>query len=112
VQLGCNTYQGALQINWFSDPRLFEDDWYWLDESHAEFNTLVTGSPDAPPLIQPRLFPGFSYDHGYLVIPLWFLVFVAAGIAAAPWLSWSRRFSLRTLLIGMTVVAILLGLIL
>jgi hypothetical protein len=34
---------------------------------------------------------------------------VAAGLVAAPWVSWSRRFGLRTLFIGLTIVAIVLG---
>jgi hypothetical protein len=106
--VGCNTYQGTLQINW-GDPELFGGEWFWSDTSHAEFNALISGSPDAPPIIPPRLFPGFSYGHGYLSIPLWFLVFIATGITVAPWLSWSRRFSLRTLLIGMTAAAAILG---
>jgi hypothetical protein len=35
---------------------------------------------------------------------------LAAAAARAPWFPWSGRFSLRTLLIGMTVVAAALGL--
>ena len=34
-----------------------------------------------------------------------------AALAAAPWIRWSRRFSLRTLLIATTLVAVVLGLI-
>jgi hypothetical protein len=41
-------------------------------------------------------------------IPYWFVASLAAALAAAPWLEW--RFSLRTLLIVMTVLAIMLGL--
>jgi hypothetical protein len=41
--------------------------------------------------------------------PHWFLLLVAATVAAMPWTRW--RFSLRTLLIGMAVVAAGLGLI-
>jgi hypothetical protein len=43
--------------------------------------------------------------------PHWFLVLLAAALAIAPWikeLKW--RFSLRTLLLAMTLVAIVLGL--
>ena len=39
------------------------------------------------------------------IIPHWFPVFLAAAIGAAPWM----RFSLRTLLIAMTLVAVGLG---
>jgi hypothetical protein len=48
-----------------------------------------------------------------LDIPYWFMFLVATAIATSPWLRcWSMRFSLRTLLIGMTVVAVALGMIL
>jgi hypothetical protein len=42
-------------------------------------------------------------------IPLWLLVLPVLSLAAAPWLRWSTRFSLRTLLIATTLVAIILG---
>jgi hypothetical protein len=46
------------------------------------------------------------------VVPYWFLVLAAALWAAIPWLPWwSSRFSLRTLLIATTLVAVLLGLV-
>jgi hypothetical protein len=46
-----------------------------------------------------------------LLIPLWFPPLVVLAIAALPFIRWSNRFSLRTLLIAMTLVAIALGLI-
>jgi hypothetical protein len=39
------------------------------------------------------------------------LLLVLGTIAVAPWLSWRSRFSLRTLLIGTTLVAIGLGIV-
>jgi len=50
-----------------------------------------------------RLSGGFSIG-----IPFWFLIPLNIVAAAAPWLRW--RFSLRTLLIVTTLVALLLGL--
>jgi hypothetical protein len=44
-----------------------------------------------------------------IILPHWFLVAITATCAVAPWLKWSRQFSLRTLLIGMTLVAAVLG---
>jgi hypothetical protein len=44
-----------------------------------------------------------------IFIPYWFPVLILAAMAAFPWIRWSKRFSLRTLLIAMTVVAALLG---
>jgi hypothetical protein len=42
-------------------------------------------------------------------LPYWFLVFLSATTAVIPWLSWSNRISLRTLLIATTLVAVGLG---
>jgi hypothetical protein len=44
-----------------------------------------------------------------LIVPYWIPVLSAAMIAAAPWFRW--RFSLRTLLVAMTVVAVVIGVI-
>ncbi len=56
---------------------------------------------------------GFRVGDGVLrseiVVPHWFLVLLSAAFAAAPWIRWSNRFSLRALLIGTTIVAVLLG---
>jgi hypothetical protein len=48
----------------------------------------------------------------FVAAPHWFLMSVAVALSATPWIKWSKRFSLRTLLIGMTVFAILLALVL
>jgi hypothetical protein len=46
------------------------------------------------------------------IIPFWLPTVLAVASSAAPWLPWwSKRFSLRTLLIVMTLVALVLGLI-
>jgi hypothetical protein len=49
-------------------------------------------------------FSGFS-------IAYWLLIPVAMIVAAIPWLPWSTRFSLRTLLIATTLVAVGLGIV-
>jgi hypothetical protein len=41
--------------------------------------------------------------------PHWFAILALAAVAATPWLRW--RFSLRTLLIATTLIAVVLGLI-
>ncbi len=46
-----------------------------------------------------------------LVIADWLPTLLFATLAAVPWLPWSNRFSLRTLLIATTLVAVVLGLI-
>jgi hypothetical protein len=40
-----------------------------------------------------------------------FVLVIAATLATIPWIRWSSRFSLRTLLIATTLVAVVLGLI-
>jgi hypothetical protein len=45
----------------------------------------------------------------YITTPHWFVVALLAASTAIPWLRW--RFSLRTLLIAMTLVAVVLGLV-
>jgi hypothetical protein len=41
--------------------------------------------------------------------PHWCPVLAVAAMAAFPWIRWSKQFSLRTLLIGMALVAMGLG---
>ena len=51
-------------------------------------------------------------EFGYLiaVVPYWFLCAIPATLAVIPWIPWSRRFSIRTMLIITTLLAILCGL--
>ena len=44
-------------------------------------------------------------------IPLWLLVAFGSQLAAAPWIPLRKSFSLRTMLIATTLVAVVLGLI-
>jgi hypothetical protein len=39
-------------------------------------------------------------------IPYWLTIFLAAAVASLPFIPWSRRFSLRTILIATTLVAV------
>ena len=56
---------------------------------------------------------GYRFDvNGRRIrFPHWFLVALSATFAAVPWIGWSRRFSLRTLLIVTALFAVALGLI-
>jgi hypothetical protein len=44
-----------------------------------------------------------------LCVPYWFLVPLTAGLAVALWGKWALRFSLKTLLIATTLLAVVLG---
>ena len=45
------------------------------------------------------------------IVPYWFPVAILASLAAVPWIRWSKRFSLRTLLIATTLVAVGFGIV-
>jgi hypothetical protein len=67
--------------------------------------------PSKPPN---RFLLGISYpppSYVTLCVPYWLLVLLSTLLAAVPWLPWSKRFSLRTLLIATTLVAVVLGLV-
>jgi hypothetical protein len=49
-------------------------------------------------------------EESILFVPAWFLVSLVAATTALPWRPWRWRFSLRTLLIATTLVAVVLGL--
>ena len=52
---------------------------------------------------------GFYFNDATIIAPTWFWCLMAAPLAVLPWLQWSNRFSLRTLLIATTLVAVVLG---
>jgi hypothetical protein len=54
-----------------------------------------------------------SWDRYGLVaiIPIWFPVMIASIVAVAPWIKYRPRFSLRTLLIATTLIAVVLGVV-
>jgi hypothetical protein len=56
---------------------------------------------------------GFFYysepQSSQIHVPFWFLALAIITTGAAPWIRWSRQFTLRTLLIGLTVTAVALG---
>ncbi len=63
-----------------------------------------------------RVWGGFLYAHKSsntgIIIPYWFLIPVALCLSAIPWIPQLRfRFSLLTLLIATTLVAVVLGLV-
>jgi hypothetical protein len=60
--------------------------------------------------LRERGIPKFELGRGVLLVPYWSLSGLAAFLAAFPWLPF-KRFSLRTLLIATTLVALVLGLI-
>jgi hypothetical protein len=62
-----------------------------------------------------RAAPSWHYGSSrfgtYITFPIWFAVIIFAAFGVTPWVRWGRRFSLRTLLIATTIIAVVLGLI-
>ena len=81
-------------------PLILEaDDWWSVQQ--------LRGSP----AYSSRVLGYFGYGGGVVALPYWFAVLLAVTLAVAPWvrqLNW--RFSVRTLLITTTLVAVVLGL--
>jgi hypothetical protein len=72
-----------------------EPDW-WAPEPWYEDNLGFAIVLDSPP-----------WDM--IVMPHWFLLLVAASLGGVPWIRCVRRFSLRTLLIATSLVAVVLA---
>jgi hypothetical protein len=78
--------------------------------NHESFDANI-GHP-GPPITSESAW-GFSYrdNNLYARLPHWFVALVTATMASAPWIRLSWRYSLRTLLVAMTLVAVGLGMI-
>jgi hypothetical protein len=63
----------------------------------------------SPPLPGQRIIRAFSTKQNEFVVPFWAASLIAATLGAFPWIH--SRFSLRTLLIATTLVALVLGII-
>jgi hypothetical protein len=78
--------------------------WQVLTQDSPDTNLLPIGGIE-------ESWAGFLFllgeDAVFVVVPYWFLVPLAIAFVAVPWVSW--RFSLRTLLMALAVVALLLG---
>jgi hypothetical protein len=81
---------------------------FWDSGSTAEWLSIPKSSRPYDPS---RLLGAFFANGEGVVVPYWFAIFIFASVGVTPWIRWSKRFSLLTVLIGMTIVAVLLGLI-
>jgi hypothetical protein len=74
---------------------------------------VVNGTPPRPFWHQASILSFGRFGEGFsrvTFVPYWFPVIVSAACAALPWVRWSRRFSLRTLLITTSLVAVAVAL--
>jgi hypothetical protein len=60
--------------------------------------------------IRPYPYSGFTEGGGMqFIFPFWLLLIFAVAILIAPWIPWSKRFGVRSVLIATSVVGVLLG---
>jgi hypothetical protein len=104
--LNANSVQGVISI----------ESMYWNEEiTPFELNFDIEATPiDAAELLESRTSFDWEMARGAdggsheLFLPHWCPVLLLAMFAAAPWFKW--RFTLRTLLIATTLIAVVLGL--
>jgi hypothetical protein len=102
---GYSTTDGRRTWSWssFTNPRLSNAPQF------PDGMIIADIGPNALRGIELNLGPmGFGTGFQSVLAPHWFLVMVSFTLAGIAWLPW--RFSLRTLLIAMTLVAVGLGL--
>jgi hypothetical protein len=108
---GCDIYSdcGRLAFCWFTSPVTREgmiDKW----KNNQERSGLIEDN-----FFSPIASHGFGYHRDDLEVDFfashWAAALLMLALTAAPWLPWSKRFSLRTLLFGTTLVAVVLGLV-
>ena len=94
----------------FSDERQFVT---WLKLGAMHFATALPNDSRWTIIYAANHNLGFGYlanpNSAAVRIPMWALLFLSIAASAAPWLPF-KRFSLRTLLIATTLVAVVLGL--
>jgi hypothetical protein len=93
-------------------PSWNDTDIVWPERTILGFGWMIRGTynniPNGETGWHPQGLSGRSWtaDANGLRVPHWFGVLTLAFLASLPWLAWSVRFSLRTLLIVMTAVAV------
>jgi hypothetical protein len=78
--------------------------------SRWQLASMRLGPRDQGPAPWVFYYKSYAYaKRSELIVPIWMVIVVVIGFAATAWLPW--RFSLRTLLIAMALVAGLLGIV-
>jgi hypothetical protein len=90
---------GRMQGPWSIRSRRLKDSGLYPIEDHRAYQGVLGVG-----LLRTSLFEMLAFPH-------WLPAVLILGVAYLPWLSLIRRFSLRTLLIGTTLFALVLGLI-
>jgi hypothetical protein len=85
--------------------------WLWISSYYSPLRIFNIQSWKGMLEINPGLARVGSawQDFAVFRIPHWPVVLLFAGLAALPWVQWSRRYSLRAFLVMVTLLALLLG---
>jgi hypothetical protein len=110
---GLSSLQGRLSAfvwgkeNWNLDQLL--SGWTLESDTVEEFFARDKGMGMA------RDYFGFWFNRleggGHIIVPHLLPIFLAGALSVSPWIRWSNRFTLRTLLIATAIVAVWLGLL-
>jgi hypothetical protein len=95
---------GSIGIDYFPD-RSPVTSWEW------ESIPVEESEPNFPGPSVLGFYIDLSPSPREFLAPHWFFVLITVALAGAPWIHWFKRFSLRTLLIATTLVAVGLGII-
>jgi hypothetical protein len=112
----CESLRGELGILLLTDlryagqPRHLE---LWAPRPPAQVPYYSKGLyDDWPTPFSTALGIRWTFVNGFgVVVPCWMPVVLLGTPATIPWIPWSIRFSLRTLLLATTLVAVVLGLL-
>jgi hypothetical protein len=122
--LALTSFQGRFVCGWSDDPQLqvaFAQTWNRRGFRTKDWDAALRG-PIAffPATVRPtsRVIPWPQYNRNpfitapgtnyrEIVLPYWMMLLFTTAAAASPWFRW--RFSLRALLIAITVIGLILG---
>jgi hypothetical protein len=106
--------EGRLLSGKFQLPKLTKD-WPWLihsipvdDQMRSDWD-MAHGSPGSPARLGLEVYS--AMDNFSVTLPYWFLVLTTGSLAMAFRLRWPLRFTLRSLFVATTFLAVVLGMI-
>jgi hypothetical protein len=85
--------------------------WLWISSYYSPSQIVYFQSWKGMLVVRPgmALVGSTRQDVALFRIPHWPVVLLFGGLAALPWVKWSRRYSLRAFLVMVTLLALLLG---
>jgi hypothetical protein len=111
-EIQINSLRGYLYIGLSRLPREYPSTWLW--NSYGEGHFMENGAASKLVIWEFDWQAGAmgfgameTGNYRFIYVPYWFLILFSSLLAAAAWIRW--QFSLRTLLLATTLVAVVLG---